>query len=85
MQDFINQIEKIEDRNEFIVFVDQLVLDLKNNPDEWANKTLVEYLEAISSWTEDMDGYYRNRNASIPENIPWKVFANILTAAKMYE
>jgi hypothetical protein len=41
-------------------------------------------LEGIAIWTEDMDGYYHN-NKPIPENIEWKVFANILIAAKMYE
>jgi hypothetical protein len=42
-------------------------------------------LEGIAIWTEDMDGYYHNNNKPIPENIEWKVFANILIAAKMYE
>jgi hypothetical protein len=32
-----------------------------------------------------MDGYYQNNNIPIPENIDWKVFANILIGAKMYE
>jgi hypothetical protein len=32
-----------------------------------------------------MEGYYQNNKMPIPENINWKVFANILVAAKMYE
>jgi hypothetical protein len=62
-----------------------LVSNLKNNPGEWENKTLPDYLESMASWTEDMDGYYQNMGLPMPENINWKVFANILVAAKMYE
>jgi hypothetical protein len=85
MQDFKKQIDEIDIKEDFVNFVELLALDLKNNPEEWANKTLSDYLESISSWTEDMEGYYRNNNIPIPENINWKVFANILIAAKMYE
>jgi len=42
-------------------------------------------LEAVTSWTEDMDGYYQNNGIEIPQNINWKAFANILIAAKIYE
>lgn len=39
-----------------------LINDLKVNPDKWENKSLLEYLEAIQSWTDDMEGYYVNNN-----------------------
>jgi len=32
-----------------------------------------------------MDGYYLNMGQPVPKNIDWKLFANILMAAKMYE
>ena len=85
MTDFKQKIDKISNKEDFVNFVELLVSDLKNNPEEWANKTLSEYLEGISSWTDDMEGYYQNNNIPIPKNINWKVFANILIAAKMYE
>jgi hypothetical protein len=85
MIEFNKKINEIHSKDDFVNFVVLLVSNLKNNPEEWTNKTLTEYLESISSWTEDMEGYYQNNNIPIPENVNWKVFANILIAAKMYE
>ncbi len=62
-----------------------LLDNLKNNPEEWENRTLEEFLGAMASWIEDMEGYYMNNNHPAPENVNWKVFAEILVAAKMYE
>ena len=85
MIDFSQKINEINTREDFVAFVELLVSNLNNNPEEWENKTLSEYLESLANWTEDMDGYYQNNGLSIPENINWKVFANILMAAKIYE
>lgn len=85
MIDFNKTINGINSKEDFVNFVELLVTNLKSNPEEWTNKTLPEYLESISSWTEDMEGYYQNNDMHIPENVNWKVFANILIAAKMYE
>jgi hypothetical protein len=78
-------INNISNKEDFVRFVESLISDLNNNPDKWTNKTLPEYLEGIASWTEDMEGYYEYKNIPIPENIDWRVFANILIAASMYE
>jgi len=85
MQGFKKVIEEIKTKENFIDFVEILIIDLEKKSEEWTNKSLHEYLEAIASWTEDMDGYYINNNLPIPENVNWKLFANILLAAKMYE
>ncbi len=85
MADFNKKINEIKSKEDFVNFVELLVSNLKSNPEEWTNKSLPEYLESISSWTEDMEGYYQNNDMPIPENVNWKVFANILIAAKMYE
>ncbi|WP_026998036.1 DUF7660 family protein [Flectobacillus major] len=85
MIDFNKKINEINSKEDFVNFIELLISNLKNNPEEWTNKTLPEYLESMSSWTEDMEGYYQNNDMPIPEDINWKVFANILIAAKMYE
>lgn len=85
MIDFNKKIEQINSKEAFVGFVESLVSDLKNNPDGWANKTLSEYLESIANWTGDMDGYYQNNGLPVSENVDWRMFANILLAAKMYE
>ncbi len=83
--DFTSKINNINSKADFVGFVELLVEDLKNNPAKWRNKTLPEFLEAMANWTEDMEGYYINNNLSIPNNVNWKVIADILIAAKMYE
>ena len=52
---------------------------------QWEKQSLEAYLEAIKRWVEDMEGYYINSNLAIPDNISWKIFADILAAVKMYE
>ena len=78
-------ISEISNRDRFLKFMELLIGHLKNNPDEWENKSLLEYLEAVANWTADMDGYYINNNLTIPENVNWQVFANILLGASVYE
>jgi len=34
---------------------------------------------------EDMEGFYANTQQPQPEYIPWKIFADILMAGKIYE
>ncbi len=83
--DLTNKLNSIKSKTDFIGFVELLLEDLRSNPEEWENKTLPDFLEAVASWTEDMEGYYINNNLPIPENINWKVFADIFAAAKIYE
>jgi len=77
--------EAIQTKDDFIGFLQLLVQNIKSHPEEWENKSLDSYLEGIASWTEDMEGYYQNNNLPIPQSVDWKLFANILMAAKMYE
>jgi hypothetical protein len=79
------QIQNIRSKEDFIKFIGDLIVDLKTNPNNWENKTLGDYLEALQSWTEDMEGYYINNNLPVPENVSWKIFADMLMAATMYE
>lgn len=85
MQDFSEQINSINSKEDFINFLNTLLHDLRANSQDWENKDLDSYFEAMISWTEDMDGYYENMKKPIPKDLDWKVFANILMAAKMYE
>ena len=78
-------IDKIETRQDFIDFVHLLMNDLQNNGDKWENPDLPRYLEALASWTEDMDGYFLNKGEEPPQHPTWKLFAEILIAASIYE
>lgn len=83
--DQLDDVNFIKNKADFVRFVKMLADDLKNNPERWSNMTLPVFLEAIAGWVEDMDGYYTNKGLSVPSNVDWKVFAEILSAAKVYE
>ncbi|MBO9728554.1 MAG: hypothetical protein J7623_07955 [Chitinophaga sp.] len=81
----MNIPDSINTKADFIRFIGLLIEDLKNNPTEWENKTLPDFLDAMANWTEDMDGYYINHHLPVPTTVNWQVFANILAAARIYE
>jgi hypothetical protein len=75
----------IRSREDLAGFVRELNRDLHDNPASWENASLERFLEAISAWVEDMDGYYLNQGKPVPQQPDWKVVGDILMAAKMYE
>lgn len=77
---------KVTDKQTFIKFLDLLLKDFLDNPDSWENKTLPEFLEALSSYTEDIQGYYDNMNLNIDADKPdWSTFSDLFKGAKIYE
>lgn len=77
---------RVTDRKSFIKFIDMLRVDLQTNPDNWENKTLDDFLEAISRYSEDIQGYYENTNQNINADHPaWQTFADIFRGAAIYE
>ena len=81
----LDDLLPVSSKDGLVKLIEALAKDFKDNPDEWENKDLSSYLEAIASWIEDMDGYYENTNQPLPKDTNWKVFADILMAAKVYE
>lgn len=77
--------ESILSREQLAAFVFNLQQDLVKNPNEWSNASLGGFLEALSAWIADMDGYYLNNNLPVPEVPSWKTFAEMLLASKYYE
>ena len=85
MQELEKIAKGVNSKEDFVKFISALIRDLRSNPNAWENKSLDKYLEAMQSWTEDMEGYYINQNLSTPQNVNWKVFTDILLGAKVYE
>lgn len=81
----LDEYLSIKNKNDFVNFISALVKDLKENSEQWENKDLYSYLNGMVSWIEDMDGYYENTNQPLPNNVTWKVFSDILMAARTYE
>ena len=53
MKNPVEQISNIVSVDDFINFVIQLAMDAKENPEEWVNPTIADYLEQIASWVGD--------------------------------
>lgn len=83
--ELFEMVENVKSREDLIEFVYHLKKDLLANQEQWENISLEDYLDAIASWTEDMDGYYKYTNQPIPTQPSWKTIADILYAASMYE
>jgi uncharacterized protein (DUF1778 family) len=77
---------KVSDRKSFIEFIQLLRKDLLENAASWENKNLPDFLDALGSYAEDIQGYYDNTNQNIKADEPnWQTFADILKGAKIYE
>lgn len=83
--DLRDQLEKIETRQDLSKFINKLRQDFVDNPNEWENIELSQYLESMAAWICDMDGLYNNFNKEIPEEPTWEILGQILYAAKIYE
>jgi hypothetical protein len=85
MNDTLNDF-KVTSRQTFIKFLDLLREDFENNSGNWESKTLSDFLEALSAYTEEIQGYYDNMQMNIDADKPdWSVFADIFRGAKIYE
>ncbi|MBV1857171.1 MAG: hypothetical protein KUG77_02085 [Nannocystaceae bacterium] len=73
-------------RQEFQEFLEFLVLERTNHPDQWGNSTLPSFLEAMAGFTADLEGFFAQQgDMDNAESATWSVFAQILAAAKVYE
>ncbi|MBK5647047.1 MAG: hypothetical protein I4N51_08015 [Acinetobacter sp.] len=79
------KINAIKTKQDFLTFLDNLKQDHLENIQQWENKDLQSFLAAMHNWMEDMEGFYANTQQPQPEHIPWKIFADILMAGKIYE
>ncbi|WP_427501459.1 DUF7660 family protein [Methylomonas sp. MED-D] len=79
------RISRINSKDDLADFIAALRSDLTANPETWENPTLERFLNAMESWMRTMDMYYKNTGQSFPETPSWKIFADALYAAKIYE
>ena len=85
MNDNVNKF-KVTDRHTFIKFIESLRNDLLENPETWENKTLPDFLEGLSEYAKDIQGYYDNLKLNVNADKPeWQTFADIFKGAKIYE
>ncbi|QEM13171.1 hypothetical protein [Mucilaginibacter rubeus] len=76
----------VNDRDSFIKFVLGLKKDLETKGNSWENIDLASFLDALASYAEDIQGYYDNLDLSInADTASWRVFADMLKGAAIYE
>lgn len=85
MRTLSQQADEVRSSEDLAAFVRRLAEDLRTNPEKWENDKLGSFLEAMSAWIEDMDGYFQNRGEPVPTQPDWKLFARFLSAARFYE
>ena len=53
---------------------------------KWENDTAFLFLQALASWLDDADGFYKNMGLTCDADEPsWQLFADALQAAVSYE
>lgn len=76
---------KVESREELLHLIRTLGEDLRRQPSSWENRDLYSYLEALAGWLADMEGFYKARGENLDELPVWRIFADALMAARVYE
>lgn len=83
--DLHEKIERIDTNKDLADFIEALRSDLLANPNDWENANLERFLEAMAAWVRVMENAYKNTGRQFPNQPSWKMVADILYAAKMYE
>ena len=86
MKDAVDFIKPKMSKADFNLFLEQYLTDYENRDDNWENDTLGRFLEAMLAWSNDAAGYYKNMNVDVNhKEASWRVFADMLAAARVYE
>ena len=75
----------VQTRDDLAAFVAQLKGDLDANVGEWTNVDLASFLNAMATWIQEMEGYYQNTGEKLCDLPPWRIVADVLMGARMYE
>jgi hypothetical protein len=79
-------VKTISSREDFLFFLQALNHDHSNHQSEWRNNTLEQYLSGLLGFAGDMGGYYKNAGEIVDiEKITWRMAADILLAATVYD
>ena len=68
--------DAVVSRLDLVAFIE----GMSREASEWPNNELDVFLEALSAWIGDMDGWFHNRGEHVPSQPDWR-----LTAATVYE
>ena len=76
----------INSRKEFINFLEGLLKEYQEHPENWENHKIEDFLEAMIRYSDSVQQYYKNTDQDInADEAQWKVFADIIKGASIYE
>ena len=79
------QADNMNNRDDLVLFIQTLANDYRNHGRFWENGDLYTYLESLSAWVNDSDGYYSNNNVQKSDPPNWNFIGQMLLAATRYE
>lgn len=83
--ELLDYAKSITDRSEFEYFLRCWVADYRINYRQWENLDLLSYLQGLSEFVPDIDGYYANAGEEVDTEQPsWRLIAEMLIAASVY-
>jgi len=81
-----DQPQLIKTREDFLKFLNTLLMNYQKSKADWENNTVESFLNGMIGFTEDASGYYENIDEDVNTERPsWRLFADILLAARIYE
>jgi len=75
----------VRSKEDLAVFLALVLRDYAQHGDQWENRDLPSFIEALQRWLEDSDGYYANQNEEVGSVSPWRHIADAVAAARIYE
>ena len=76
----------ISSRQDFIIFLQRLLADYSKSGNNWENQSLGDFLESLSAYATDVPDYYKNMSIAVDaDTASWRVFADMLRGATVYE
>ena len=84
--DLCDLADNVQTRSDFTNFLEQMLNNFRDHPDEWENNNLHDYLDGLFGFTTSLEGYYKNWNRDVDiEKLTWNMLADMLIAARVYE
>lgn len=77
--------DDVRDWNDASEVIEQMLQDLRKNPDAWENVTLDGFLEALGALVGSADALERNAGRQPPVAPSWALFATLIHGASGYE
>ncbi|MDA3798975.1 MAG: hypothetical protein PF692_07835 [Kiritimatiellae bacterium] len=83
MNELENKAKTVNSYDDLKDFLSTYVKDFQENGSGWENSNLETFLEGLSSWTEDMDGFYMNTGKKMSDLPDWQMVADMLMGARI--